>query len=669
MKVLAFLCSMLCAWLLASAAAAGPAIELTPRGPVELVASGANRTGTFFIENTGDAPLNVSRVAVRTDADDPRVPRKVTVETESKTPVTLAPHAKSKVTVTWAPDPTPRQRQLYGHVVVTSTDEARGEVAMGIHAQMPTAFAPVTDHALSALILLPIAGALVAVFMHFSGRGRHWARHVTLGVTGLQAAVAVWVWHAFDGSIVRGDGNDGLQMIEHAPCGKVLGLGGEYFVGVDGSNVGPIVAAALVGFACALSTPTPARSGPAFEALLLFMSAGGIGALAAQDAVLWLACTGLLTAALVRAVSGFAEGPRRWLRLEAPLLLGFVALCFSVALLHGASDPTLLVGGERVQTSFSFPDLARVSFVAKTHPVVKAAMVLWLLGALAYAGAFPLHFWLPEALRTAPAAVGAMAVVTVSSVGLQAFVRIAAVLPEGFRWAAPTVLLLGLVGGLFAALAALACRDLSRCLGFAMVAQTGMLVAGLGSLTQQGLEGFMVGVPARAAAAGLVVLASGALTFRLGTRDTARLGGLRIDAPQLASCFFVGVVAMMAAPGTVTSWGVWMAAFGTLPRGVGAAAGVALAFGVLAVALTLVIKRVVLGELPKESKESAILEPFGGRVPDLDGKSFLALAFLSALVIVLGARPAPLFSVTSGTVHDVSASLNPPGPGEISDAR
>src|ERR1019366_10391537 len=101
---LAVLCSLLCAWLLASTANAGPAIELTPRGPVELAPSGQTRTGSFFIENTGDAPLTVSRVAVRTDTDDPRVPRKVTAVTEGKTPLTIAPHARSKVTVTWTPD-------------------------------------------------------------------------------------------------------------------------------------------------------------------------------------------------------------------------------------------------------------------------------------------------------------------------------------------------------------------------------------------------------------------------------------------------------------------------------------------------------------------------------------------------------------------------------------
>ena len=48
----------------------------------------------------------------------------------------------------------PRVRQAFGHVVVTSTDEQAGEVAMGFRAQLPTGLGWVGEHALSLLVAL-----------------------------------------------------------------------------------------------------------------------------------------------------------------------------------------------------------------------------------------------------------------------------------------------------------------------------------------------------------------------------------------------------------------------------------------------------------------------------------------------------------------------------------
>lgn len=654
----------------ASFAFASPSgeISLSPKGPVELSPSGSSYSGSFFVENHGQTPLTVSRVSVRTDSDDPRVPAKVTVKPEKATPFVLAPRERARVEIAWSPDASARQRQALGHVVVTSTDESAGEVAMGFRAQMPTPLALVTDRPLSVLVLLPLLIAAGLMILHAVGRAPRSARPIAIGVAALQTVIAVWLWHAFDPSITKADGNDGMQFVEHAAW--IRGLAAEWFVGVDGTNLAAIVSTCAIALAGAVATPAPSKDAVAFDALMLVVGAAGLGALVAQDALLWLSFVALLSIGVLVTLSHFAEDARAS-RLAAPFFaVGFAALALALMMLHAQSGKTFLVGGESVQAGWSLPELARVSFVLKTtkafgQPLVAAAWSLSFVSALAYAGAFPLHSWLPRVMSSAPPSLAALVIATVTSCGLHTLVRVTTVLPEGARWAATTVLLLGLLGAGYGALCALAQRDLARMAGFAMVVQSGLVLCAFGSLTQQGLAGVLVAIPARAVAGALMVLACGALHSRLRTRDVLRVSGLAKDAPLLTGALAVGALGAMAAPGTCAGWLTILASFGALPRGVGAALGVAFAAAVLAIALGRALLRVASGSLSRELAAATVLEPFGGRVPDLETPQLLALLALSLVVVVFGVHPAPLLSVGNAPVAELGAVLNPPGPGEI----
>lgn len=650
-----------------SAASPGGAIALSPSGPITLAPSGGAYKGSFSIENHGTEPLTVSRVAVRTDTDDPRVPRKVTVDAGGATPFSLAPSATRTVVVQWTPDATPKQKQLFGHVVITSTDEARGEVAMGVVARMPTPLGSLTDHPLSLLVVLPLLFALGAIALEVSGRAAR-VRTATTAVAAACAAVALYVARSFDATVSRADGNDGLQFVEHTLLRS--GWSAEYFVGVDGRNVAAVVITSLVYLAACLATTSPARHAAAHDALLSACFAFGVGALVAQDAGLLVAFTLALAFTICLFLAAFGRS-RVSLAFAALFLLGGAAcLALGVSALHSASDPSLLVTGERTSLSYSLPDLARVSFLAKHsvalgHPLVETAWVLGFVFSLAFAAAFPLHFWLPRVTSSLGTAAGAVIVATTTSVGLTSLVALATVLPEATRWAAPTMVTLGLLGALASSLRALAERDWSRLAAHAITAQSSLFVAALGALTAQGVAALLVGVPTLAASAALFVLSTGVLASRLGSRDAARVEGLAREAPALAGTLAVGALGIMAAPGTCASWAAWSSITSLAPRGTGAAIGGAAALAILAVAVGRRTLGALAGHLPLEWRDSARLEPHGGHLPDLDTKATLALVGLAAVVLVLGAHPTPLFAAAASVVRELGGALNPLGPGEI----
>src|SRR5579883_2676604 len=153
--------------LAASRADAAPQIALripTPGAPVELLPREGGYAADFVVANTGDAPLTVSRIAIRSDEDDPRAPSRLSVRFEGGgASATIAPGASKTATVRWMPERDPRMRQALGHVVVTSNDERAGEVAVGFRAELAEPLAFFTRHLLGWMIFLPLGGALLAL--------------------------------------------------------------------------------------------------------------------------------------------------------------------------------------------------------------------------------------------------------------------------------------------------------------------------------------------------------------------------------------------------------------------------------------------------------------------------------------------------------------------------
>src|SRR5262249_6630033 len=152
--------------------------------------------------------LVVSRVAIRGDEDDVRSPSRLSVHfvEGAATSATLAPGASKDVQVAWMPDRDPRGRQAFGHVVVTSTDEESGEVAMGFRAALPSGLGLAGAHVLLALLLLPLVTAGVAFVWRLRGvRDDGIVHRTAVGVGVAELALALWAYSRFAPDVGRSD--------------------------------------------------------------------------------------------------------------------------------------------------------------------------------------------------------------------------------------------------------------------------------------------------------------------------------------------------------------------------------------------------------------------------------------------------------------------------------
>jgi len=393
-------------------AAGPPHIRITlddgSRGPLVLTPKNGGFLGEFVVWNDGPGPLTVSRVTTRGDEDDPRLPPRVTArfaDGGGGSSVILA-HSSKRVRVTWIPDREPKLHEAVGHIVLTSNDEAAGEVAMGFVSPLEGPLSFITAHLLTWLLALPLLVALIALAMHLVGyKEEERLRGILLGVTALQCILAILLYEGFSGIVTRVDGNDGFQFIERVVVLRSMGV--EYFVGVDGLNVSLVLLTAILGFAGAIASYgikgvlpattvssrscSPVRSGCSFPSTSASSSRSGSS------------CSGSLWARSGRGASWSRSAKK--VAVYAGLSALLLALAVSALYLH--SDPPIS-RRHRVDHTFAIPELMRVAYNAKHLSLLGFSWVkmVWVLLFLAFAilaPVVPLHGWFVDVIGDLPA--------------------------------------------------------------------------------------------------------------------------------------------------------------------------------------------------------------------------------------------------------------------------
>jgi len=132
---------------------------------------------------------------------------------------------------------------------------------------------------------------------------------------------------------------------------------------------------------------------------------------------------------------------------------------------------------------------------------------------------------------------------------------------ESARNAAATI---GLVYG---SLLAFRARDLRSVTAYSSMAQMGLIVLGLFSLNELGVNGAILQSVAHGLVSATLFLLAGMLETRTGTSAFARLGGMARGRPDLATVLMVVGVIALAVPGSVSFAGEFLILAGIYAEG------------------------------------------------------------------------------------------------------
>jgi NADH-quinone oxidoreductase subunit M len=486
----------------------------------------------------------------------------------------------------------------------------------------------VSAWALSALIAIPIAGAIAVGFT--DARRPAAARAVGLAAGIAAFIVAAWVWTVFRPGIA------GLQFEERLAWIPAAGIG--YHVGVDGLSVSlTALVTLLVPLAIAASGEQVQERTKGFVVTMLLLEAGLLGMFVALDLILFYVFWEAMLIPMYFLIALWGGPERRGAAIKFFLytMAGSVLMLLAIIAVY-------LRGGTVLGTpTFDLPAL--LARPLGWTPAVEAL----LFGAFAVAFAikmpvWPLHTWLPDAYAEAPPVVTLLLAGLMAKAGAYGFLRFCLPLfPDAVRTWGPVFAAVAVVGVLYGGAVAWAQADLRRLLAYGSLSHMGFILLGIFALNVEAVQGSVVQMINHGVSTGALFLLAGMLIARTGRARTDAYGGLAVATPALAAVTLIVVVSSLALPGTNGFVGEFLILLGTFQTrpvyailatlGIVAAAAYLLAF----------VGRVFHGPLRPELRA----------VPDLRAREYAVLAPLVAMIFWVGFVPGPLLGRSEATVR------------------
>jgi NADH-quinone oxidoreductase subunit M len=382
-------------------------------------------------------------------------------------------------------------------------------------------------------------------------------------------------------------------------------------------------------FPLAIIAVVPEHDPKPYYAWLLLLQAGCMGVFLALDLFAFFVFFEIVLVPMYFLIGGWGHGNRTYAALKF-FLYTMLGSAFMLVGILALVTLTAAATGDAV--TFDIRALAEAQALA-----TNTARAVFCTFAVAFAvkvPVFPLHTWLPDAHTEAPTAGSIILAAVMLKMGTYGFLRFGLYLfPEAAVWAAPVMMVLGVIGILYGAIVATMQRDLKRLVAYSSVAHLGFIVLGTFALEKQAITGGVVQMVNHGLSTGALFLIVGMLYERRHTRLIADFGGLQKAAPLMAAGFTVVMLSSIGLPGLNGFVGEFLILNGTFTAhrwyAVVAAAGVILA----ALYLLWAYQRVFHG--PVRSPENASMR-------DLDLREGLAvLAFLAGIGF-LGVYPKPM---------------------------
>jgi NADH-quinone oxidoreductase subunit M len=454
------------------------------------------------------------------------------------------------------------------------------------------------------LIWLPIAAAIVVWILPLS---RYATGALAVGVS--LAEVGIWIRQAAQFDF----GAKGLQMDQRGSW--ISDLHVSYHVGVYGFSLW-LIGLTVVAMAAAVSYGfwVGRDRSRAYFGLMLFLTGSTVGVFAAQDLLLFYAFfEGMLIPLYI--LVGVWGGPGRlgatikfFIYTAAGSLLMLAAL-IAYGLHAGTFD---LVDGPQSASRWIF-----LGFMFAF--AIKAPL-------------FPLHGWLPDTYREAPAEVTAVLSGVIAKAGTYGMLRIAiAKFPEPTSYYRTMILTLAALALVYGSLLAFRSSDFRGVVAYSSMAQSGLIVLGLFSATNLGFDGAVLQMVAHGLVSTALFLIAGAVERRTTTDQFALLGGMAKGRPALATLLMTVGVISLAVPGSASFAGEFLILAGVFQQAWWWAA-----IGAGAIVLAAMYMLRLISAVLHEARGSTV----GDEALDLRAGELALLVPLVAALLFLSAWPA-----------------------------
>lgn len=384
---------------------------------------------------------------------------------------------------------------------------------------------------LSCMALVPLAGLIAVLVSHSFSIKIKWGFIAST----LNLALSIYLLVIYD------DNNTGVQFAEQY---NLFGL--SYSVGADGLNILfiPLIACVSWLVLIYLTATRDARNGR-FIACLLGYEALLMGAFSAFNVLqFWFITLAEIVPIICLTQEVGFDKKKRHLVVRLIQYFGaslLMTLCGFLLLAFGLID-------SEHELTFDLLTLKHNNSYLHDETLI---FVLLFYGFAIRMPLFPFHGWLPL-LAEQNKLTGLTVLLVGVKLGVYAGIRFIFPLVPGVaeQWTG-FILVLCLVSIFYGALLAFMQNNAYRLLAFANISHSGMLVFGLFSFNEQGLEGSLLLCLVYGLATAGMLFAVGLLNARTGTALIPRLGGLFDSHTALALLFLITTLSTVIMPGSL----------------------------------------------------------------------------------------------------------------------
>jgi NADH-quinone oxidoreductase subunit M len=496
--------------------------------------------------------------------------------------------------------------------------------------------------ALTALILVPLLGGLLAWLAGRGSTATRAPRWIALAACGANLALALALWARFPGATAAARGAWVLE--ERAAW--IPSLGVSYHLGLDGLSLLMILLTSFIGVVAVLVSwrEIDTRVG-LFHGVLLWVLTGINGVFLALDLFLFYFFWEVMLVPMYFLIGLWGHERRIYAAVKfflftlASGLLMLVAI-IGLVVLHGRATGTY---------TFDYPQLLATMGGAGIGLSAAAAMSLMLGFFVAFAVKLPVvpfHTWLPDAHTEAPTAGSVILAALLLKTGAYGLIRfVVPLFPDAAHRFAPWAMALGATGIVYGAVVAFAQTDLKRLVAYTSVSHMGFVLLGIFAWNELALQGAIVTMVCHGLSTGALFILVGMLYERLHTRDIERMGGLWTALPRMGALATVAAMASLGLPGLGNFVGEFLALIGSY-RAEPTAAIIATIGVVCATIYSLrIVQRVFHGPRPDGIPVIA----------DLSAREVAVLGALVVLLVWIGLYPQPLIETARQTIGHLGA--------------
>ncbi|HKE29181.1 MAG TPA: NADH-quinone oxidoreductase subunit M [Bryobacteraceae bacterium] len=493
------------------------------------------------------------------------------------------------------------------------------------------------QHLLSIILLTPLAGLLVLVFLPSRNKNlvRVWANLASLAGF-LISLPLVFRFHA---------GQSGFQFVERAEW--IPSLGAHYMIGIDGISLLLVMLTTLMGFIATLCSWSAIDDRvKEYYAMFLLLQTGMIGVFISLDFFLFYIFWELVLVPMYFII-GVWGGPRK---LYAAIKFFLYTLAGSVLMLLGI----LTLYFQHYQ-QFGFYTFEISELMKMNLSLGLQQWVFWafFLGFAIKVPMFPFHTWLPDAHVEAPTAGSVILAAVLLKMGTYGFLRFSLpLLPQASvdQTIVQILAVLSIIGIIYGALVSLMQQDWKKLVAYSSVSHLGFCTLGIFSLNPNGISGSVLQQINHGISTGMLFLVIGVIYERRHTREIAEYGGLAHVMPKYAIIFAIAMLSSAGLPllnGFVGEFTILQGAF-EANRAWAAFAVSGVIFG--AAYLLWLYQRTMLGQVTN------------GKNLGLRDVNFREVAYFLPLIawaIWIGVYPKPYFDVLQKPVAEIVERVRP----------